>query len=46
MDRAYSTHWRDEKCIQNFGQKNLKGRDYLQDLVIDGRIILEEILGK
>jgi hypothetical protein len=30
-------HRRDEKCIQ----KNLKGIDHMEDLGIDGRIILE-----
>jgi len=30
-----------EKCIQNFGQKNLKVRDHLENLVVDGKIILK-----
>jgi hypothetical protein len=33
----------DEKCLQNFSQK---GRDHAEDLGVDGRIILEWILGK
>jgi hypothetical protein len=33
-----------EKCIQNFDQKKLKGRDHTEDLGVDGRIILEWIL--
>jgi len=39
-------HGRDEKCIRNFGQKNLKGRDNMEDLGVDGKIILQWILGK
>jgi hypothetical protein len=31
----------DEIRIQNFGWKNLKGRDLLEDFDIDGKIILE-----
>jgi hypothetical protein len=42
---AYSMHGRDEKCVQNSGW-NLKGRDHAEDLSIDGRIILEWIIGK
>jgi hypothetical protein len=37
--------WRGEKCIQDFGLLNLKGRNHLKDLHIDGRIMLELILG-
>jgi hypothetical protein len=33
-------HGGDEKFIQNFGWQNLKGRDHLEDLGIDGKIIL------
>jgi hypothetical protein len=40
MGRACSMHVGDEKCVQNFGQKNLKGRDNLKDLEVDGKIIL------
>jgi hypothetical protein len=29
-----------------FWSENLKGRDHSKDLVVDGRIILEWILGK
>jgi hypothetical protein len=39
-----STHGREEKHNSLFG--NLKGIDHLEDLVVDGRIILEWILGK
>jgi hypothetical protein len=38
-------HGRDEKSIK-FWSKNMKGRDHLEGLVIDGRIILERILEK
>jgi hypothetical protein len=37
-------HERDEKCIQNFGQKILKGRDDSGELDTDERIILRWIL--
>jgi hypothetical protein len=33
-----------DKCIQNFGWKNLKGRYPLGDVGIDGKIILKWIL--
>jgi hypothetical protein len=32
---------RDEKCIQDFGRRQLKERNYSEELVVDGRIILE-----
>jgi hypothetical protein len=28
-----------EKCVQDFGGGNLKKRDYIEDLDIDGRIL-------
>jgi hypothetical protein len=34
-----------EKCIQ-FHSENLKGRDYLDDLNVDGKKILKRILNK
>jgi len=37
---------RDEKFIQILWLENLKERDDLEDLGIDGKIILEWILGK
>jgi len=37
---ASSTHGKDEKCIQSFGRKNLKGRESSEDPGVDGRIIL------
>jgi hypothetical protein len=43
MGSSCSTNGRDEKCAQSCG-KELKGRDhYLEDLGIDGEIILEWI---
>jgi hypothetical protein len=44
MGVTCSTYVRDEKY--NFWLKNLKGRDYSEDLGVDGTIILEWILGK
>jgi len=46
MNGTYTGHWRDEKCIQNYGRQNLKVRDHSDDLGVDGRTILERILGK
>jgi hypothetical protein len=46
MGGACSTHERDEKLIQNFGWKNLQGRDNPEDLGVDVKIILECILEK
>jgi hypothetical protein len=45
MGRVYSTHGRDDESLQNFGRKNLNERDHLEDLSVDGKIILEWILG-
>jgi hypothetical protein len=44
MGRACSTHGKD-KC-RNFWLGNLKGRDHMEDLGVDERIILAWILGK
>jgi hypothetical protein len=46
MGGMCSTYGRDEKCIQYSGWKNLKGKDCLEDLGIDGKVILEWIIGK
>jgi len=47
MSGACSTHGRGYKCIQTFSQMgNLKGRDYLEDLGTDLKIILRWILKK
>jgi hypothetical protein len=37
---------RDETRVLNFGRKNLKGEDHLEDLGVDGRIILQLNLKK
>jgi len=46
MVGACSMHWRSEKYIQNFSQKTQGRRHHLKDLCINGKIILEWILGK
>jgi hypothetical protein len=45
MDRAYSTHGRDEKFIKKFGLK-VSREETLTDVGIDWRMILEWILRK
>jgi hypothetical protein len=42
MSGICSTHGEDTK----FSSENLKGRDHSEDIVVDGRITLEWILGK
>jgi hypothetical protein len=32
MSGVYSMNGRDKKCIQNISEKNLNGRDHLEDL--------------
>jgi hypothetical protein len=46
MGRTCIIHGGVEKCVQNFGLRNLNRRDDPEDLSIDGRIILESILKK
>jgi hypothetical protein len=47
MDVTYSTHERDENCIHTVSWlKNLKGRTHQEDLGVDGKVVLERILGK
>jgi hypothetical protein len=41
MGRICSTRGSYEKLIRKFWSENLKGRDHLEDLGVDGRIILE-----
>jgi hypothetical protein len=41
---GHVAHMRDEKCIQNFWSENLKGRNHLEHLGINEKIILEWIL--
>jgi len=36
----------EEKCMQGFGAGNLGERDHLEDIVLDGRIILKWNLSK
>jgi hypothetical protein len=38
--------WENEKCMQTLNSMNLKGRDNLGNLDIDGRIILKLALEK
>jgi hypothetical protein len=35
-----NTCGRNDKCVLNFSQKTLKERDYLENLDIDGSVIL------
>jgi hypothetical protein len=37
--RVYNTYERNERCIQNFSRKTVKGRDYSVDLNVNGRVI-------
>jgi hypothetical protein len=47
MGRAYSTHGRDKKCLQNFGQKTWREETTRTEYVsVDAKIKLEWILGK
>jgi hypothetical protein len=46
MGGPRSTHGRDEKMHITFWLENLNGRKHLEDLNVDGKIILEWILGK
>ena len=41
MGEAYSTHGEDERCIQGFGAETVGKEDHLEDLRVDGRIILK-----
>jgi hypothetical protein len=46
MGGEYSTCGGEERCIQVFLRGNLKERDHLEDLGMDGRIILRMIFRK
>jgi hypothetical protein len=46
MGGACGTYGRQEGCIQSFGGEHLRERDRLEDLAIDGRIILKLIFKK
>jgi hypothetical protein len=39
MGWACNTHEEDEKLRQNFSRKNFRGRDHLEDLSVDGKIL-------
>jgi len=40
MKRAYSTHVTDEKCTKAWS-KNMNDRNHLEDLSVNGKIILK-----
>jgi hypothetical protein len=46
MGGACSTDGRCEKLIESFWSENLKGKDHSEDINVEGRIILERILGE
>jgi hypothetical protein len=43
MSGACSTYGGQKKCIQGFGGRDLMDKDHLEDLGVDGRIILKFI---
>ena len=43
MGGICSTYGVEERCIEDFGVGNLRERDCLEDLVVDGRIKLKLI---
>jgi len=46
MSGTCSTYGEEERCIQDFGGKNLKEGDHFEDPDVDGRIILRWIFRK
>jgi hypothetical protein len=46
VDGAYNEHRREETCAQNFGLENLKGRDNLKVIGLDGKIIFKWFVKK
>jgi hypothetical protein len=46
IGEACSIYGRQERCIQGFGGENVRERNHLGDLGVDGRIIVEWILKK
>jgi hypothetical protein len=43
LDKYFGTIWGTEKCMQNFSRKNVKGRDHLGCLDVDGMVTLKLI---
>jgi hypothetical protein len=41
MGRACSIYGRQERCIQRFVEKTIRKRQHLEELGLDGRIILK-----
>jgi hypothetical protein len=41
MRRVGHYHTEDGKCVHNYGQKKFKGRNKLEDLDMDRRILLK-----
>lgn len=41
VERHVARMWINQKCVQSFVRRKLMERDNLQDLDVDGRIILE-----
>jgi hypothetical protein len=44
MSGACGTHGRDDKCVRNFWLGNMKGRDHLEHLALDGNMMDKWIL--
>jgi hypothetical protein len=45
VGKGCSMHWRDDICLQNFAE-TLKGKDHSEGLDVDGKIIVDWMLGK
>jgi len=46
MGGGCSTHGSDERSVQNFCRKREGKKDHPENLGVDGKIILEGVLGK